>query len=230
MIEILGQLVPTELSEILDPRVSALLIIDMQNGFCGSVASHDGRMSEYREIIPRIAELADACRRQRVPIFHARMAALPGGLSDSVAWSRMRLRSSKHFDGTVQSLVTFPIEGTAGAEFVSGLVPAPLDVVITKRRSSAFYGTDLDTLLRSKGIRTVLFTGCTTEGCVESSVRDASHRDYIPVVVRDCVASDARELHEASLKVMTAYRADVVETKTIIDLWRQTSRPATTAV
>jgi nicotinamidase-related amidase len=69
---------------------------------------------------------------------------------------------------------------------------------------------DIDMLLRSNGRDRLMFTGVTTEGCVESSVRDAGFLDYFPIVIREGVASDIRELHDASLRVMSAYRADVI--------------------
>jgi nicotinamidase-related amidase len=64
----------------------------------------------------------------------------------------------------------------------------------------------------------VVVCGCTTEGCVESTVRDAGFYDYVPVVVTDCVGSDVRELHEASLRVMSAYRADIATSSEVLQL------------
>ena len=75
----------------------------------------------------------------------------------------------------------------------------PGDLVVKKYRSSGFWGTNLDMLLRSNGIKSVVITGCTTEGCVESTARDALFNDYYVVIVEDCVASDDRAQHEASL-------------------------------
>ena len=68
-----------------------------------------------------------------------------------------------------------------------------------KYRSSGFWGTNLDMILRSNSIKTVVVGGCTTEGCVESTARDAMFNDYYVVIPEDCVASDDRAQHEASL-------------------------------
>ena len=64
-----------------------------------------------------------------------------------------------------------------------------------------------------------MVAGCTTEGCVESTVRDACFYDYFPVVVADCVGSDVPALHEASMLVMGAYRADVADSGEIMAAW-----------
>ena len=106
------------------------------------------------------------------------------------------------------------------------LQPEPGDAVVTKFRSSAFHNTNLDLVLRSNGIRTVLVAGCTTEGCVESTVRDACFYDYFPVVLSDCVGSDVRELHDASMLVMSAYRADVATSAEVLAAWSATEARA----
>jgi nicotinamidase-related amidase len=91
--------------------------------------------------------------------------------------------------------------------------------VIEKFRSSALHGTALDDILCSHRIQTVLVAGCTTEGCVESTVFDLTFHDYIPVVLVDCVASDHRDLHDASLAVMSAYRADTATVSDVRRCW-----------
>ena len=95
--------------------------------------------------------------------------------------------------------------------------------MVEKFRSSALHGTALDDILRSLRIQTVVVAGCTTEGCVESTVRDLTFHDYIPVVLTDCVASDHRELHEKSLALMSAYRADTATAREVCDCWASTS-------
>jgi nicotinamidase-related amidase len=74
-------------------------------------------------------------------------------------------------------------------------------------------------LLRSNGLKTLVMTGCTTEGCVESTARDALFNDYYVVMAEDCVASDDREQHEASLLLMR-HRFDVVASGDVISTWR----------
>jgi nicotinamidase-related amidase len=222
MITVFGKEVPTELEELVDPASSALVVIDMQNDCCaegGSAHLAGADLSMYREIVPRIAAFADVCRAAGVPVIHVRIVTLPDGASDSPAWIRLRLRANKHYDPANEGVWLFTLEGTHGAEFVDELQPRPGEVVVTKFRSSAFRETNLDLVLRSNGIRTVMVAGCTTEGCVESTVRDLCFYDYFGIVLSDCVGSDVRELHDASMLVMSAYRADVATSTEVAEIW-----------
>lgn len=222
MLVVHGKEIPTELAELVDPAATALAIVDMQNDCCAVGGSADlagADLSMYRDITPRIAALADACRHAGVPVIHVRIHTLPDGRSDSPAWIRFRMRANKNYDPDNEGLWHFTLEGSWGAEFIDELQPQPGDLVVTKFRSSAFANTNLDLLLRSNGIRTLMVTGCTTEGCVESTVRDACFYDYFPLVVSDCVGSDVPALHEASMLVMGAYRADVADSAGIVASW-----------
>src|SRR5690606_21309431 len=93
-------------------------------------------------------------------------------------------------------------EGSFGADWYGGLAPdpaAPNEVVVTKHRFSVFWGTDADLYLRANGIRTLVFAGVVTSGCVESSLRDAFFRDYYVVAASDCVTEASPERHGAAL-------------------------------
>jgi nicotinamidase-related amidase len=92
-------------------------------------------------------------------------------------------------------------------------------LVVRKYRSSGFWGTNLDMLLRSNGIKTVVMGGCTTEGCVESTARDAMFNDYYVVIAEDCVASDDKAQHEASLLLMR-HRFDLASGSQLGRLWQ----------
>jgi nicotinamidase-related amidase len=85
-------------------------------------------------------------------------------------------------------------------------------------RSRGFWGTNLNLWRRSNGIETVVVSGCTTEGCVESTARDALFNDYYVVIVEDCVASDDRAQHDASMLLMR-HRFDLAASSDVIDQW-----------
>lgn len=214
-----GKNIPTELGELVDPGHTALLVVDMQNTFCAKSDEDASRDygDAYLQIIPRIAGLVRAARSGGVLVIHVRMLILPNGESDSPAWIRMRMRAAKSQvrPGDPPSL----LPGSWGADFVPEMQPGVGDVVVTKYRSSAFHDTGLEVVLRSKQVRTVVVTGCTTEGCIESTIRDAGMRDYFPVLVSDCVASDDPALHEASMRVMSAYRTDVTTSGELGAVW-----------
>src|SRR6202042_2004394 len=96
--------------------------------------------------------------------------------------------------------------------------PLPHELVVPKYRSSGFWGTNLDMLLRSNGIKSVVVVGCTTEGCVESTARDAMFNDYYVIIAEDCVASDDREQHDASMLLMR-HRFDIASSDEILAQW-----------
>jgi nicotinamidase-related amidase len=221
-VRIHGKDVPETLEEILAPSSTALLVIDMQNDFCSPGGSTDragGDLMMFRQIIPRIADAARIARTSGVPVIHVKMITLPDGASDSVAWIRLKLRANKNYGRENSSTYEFTLAGTWGAEIVTELQPDKQDVVLEKFRSSALHATSLDEVLRARGVQTVVVVGCTTEGCVESTVRDLTFHDYIPVLLADCVASDHADLHEASLAVMSAYRADIATLADLLRCW-----------
>ena len=119
--------------------------------------------------------------------------------------------------------MVYTVADTWGHCMVDELVPQPGDIVLRKYRSSAFVATNLDLVLRSNLIKTVVVTGCTTEGCVDSTVRDAGFFDYFVVVPTDCVGSDIRDLHEAALLIMGAYRADMTTSDALVKAWTGTA-------
>jgi nicotinamidase-related amidase len=181
-------------------------------------------LSMYRESVPRLARLLGDARRASVPVMHVQNTTLPGRLSDSPAQIRFNLRmhaGDRHDDVPLR----YSVEGTPGHAFIEELTPDAGEPVVQKHRSSAFWGTNLELLLRSNGIKTVVIGGCTTEGCVESTARDAMFNDLYVVIAVDCVASDDREQHEASLLLMR-HRFDLATADEIAGVWSTGPRPA----
>jgi nicotinamidase-related amidase len=150
-------------------------------------------------------------------VIHVQNTALAEGRSDSPAQVRFNLRMHAAARRGGPPL-TYTVPGTSGHEFVRELAPEGSEPVVRKYRSSGFWGTNLDLVLRSNGIKTVVVTGCTTEGCVESTARDAMFCDYYVVVATDCVGSDDREQHDASMLLMR-HRFDLAASDEIMDLW-----------
>ena len=111
------------------------------------------------------------------------MTVLPGRASESPAQIRFNLRLHLGNHGDVEPL-QYTAEGSEGQAILDELASRPGDLVVKKYRSSGFWGTNLDLLLRSNGIKSIVVTGCTTEGCVESTARDALFNDYYVVISR----------------------------------------------
>jgi nicotinamidase-related amidase len=220
LITVDGKEVFTELVELVDPAHTALLLIDMQRDFVedgGAFAALGLDLSMYRESIPRLARLLAAARHASILVIHVQNTTLPGRISDSPAQLRFNLRmhGGKRRD---DAPLRYSVEGTPGYEIVKDLAPAAGEIVVRKHRSSAFWGTDLELLLRSNGIKSVVIGGCTTEGCVESTARDAMFNDLYVVIAADCVASDDREQHHASLLLMR-HRFDMATEAEIAGVW-----------
>jgi nicotinamidase-related amidase len=145
------------------------------------------------------------------------MTSLPGHRIESPAQIRFNMLQRPVGGGSPVS-VTYTVDGTEGHQFISQLSPRPSEFVVPKYRSSGFWGTNLDMILGSNGLETLIVTGCTTEGCVESTARDALFNDYYVVVAEDCVASDLPEQHVASLVLMRK-RFDVATSDAIVAVW-----------
>ena len=229
MIEIAGKQVFTELSEILDPAHTALIIVDMQRDFCCAGGSFDRLgvdLSMFPPVIERIADLMAMARESGVMPVFIQMTVLPNRASDSPAQIRFNLRLHDAHHGRADPL-SYTLDGSPGQQFVSGLEPLEGELVVKKYRSSGFWGTNLDLLLRSNGIKSVVVAGCTTEGCVESTARDAMFNDYYVVIATDAVASDDRAQHDASMYLM-ARRFDLAAVEDIGKIWSawSASRPA----
>lgn len=214
MKEIHGKKVFDSLEEIIDLKHSAILIVDVQNDLF-SEGGHFHRfqkdISMMREIHPRLVGFIQEARKLGILRIFMQQTTLKSGLSDSPAWIYFRTRAHR-----ISS--DFTIDGTWGHAIVSDLSPRDDEPIVKKHRSSAFVNTNLDLLLRNNGIKSVIITGAVTEGCVLATAIDALFYDYYVVVVKDCIASRNREVHEACLKVIEA-RHDLVTSGEILKIW-----------
>jgi nicotinamidase-related amidase len=221
MIEVHGRQVFTEIEEIVDPRHTALIVIDMQNDFCseGGLMHQIGKdLSMMKPMLGRLRGLLDAARAAGVMPIYIQNTWLPDHRIASGAW--LRFMVVRYGMDPARGCT---VEGTWGAEILPEIAPCKSELVVRKWRSSAFRGTSLDMILRCNEVKSVVVTGVVTQGCVESTARDAAFHDYYPVLAEDCVATYERDIHEASLKVLRT-RVDVVPSSTIIETW-QRARP-----
>jgi ureidoacrylate peracid hydrolase len=199
----------------INPAQSAIVVVDMQNDFgseAGMFALAGIDISGIRSAIAPTARVLSAARGAGFTVIYLKMGFQPdlsdAGLPDAPNWIKHRpLRAGEPMtapDGTASRIL---IRDTWNTEIVSDLAPEPGDVVLYKHRYSGFYQTDLDKVLKSRTIKTLIFTGCTTSVCVESTIRDAMFRDYTCLLLTDCTAepignSLARSNHDASLLVL----------------------------
>ncbi|MEQ8195527.1 MAG: isochorismatase family cysteine hydrolase [Rhodospirillales bacterium] len=202
----------------LEPQKCAVLVVDMQNDYRspdGYLAQHGVDITLVGVIAPKIARLVTEARKVGVLIAFTQQTTLPDRLSDPP--------TRRHFMQILRpGLGAYPVRGSWGHAICDDLDVADGDLIVEKFRASAFFGTPLDMLLKANGRTTVLVCGTATEGCVESTVRDAANHDYLPMVIVDCITSSKKDLHESSLKVMTA-RYNGLTAADIIHHWSGTA-------
>jgi nicotinamidase-related amidase len=208
------------LNELIDPAHTALLLVDMQHDFIdadGQFGTMGVDLSMYASSRPRLTSLLGAARAAKVLVVHIQNTQLSGRRSDSPAQIRFNLLMHANARQDPSPL-RYTVPGTPGHEFAEEFRPKEDELVVQKYRSSGFWGTNLDLLLRSNGVETVIVTGCTTEGCVESTARDAMFNDYYVVIAEDCVASDDPKQHDASIFLMQ-HRFDMATGAQIVTAW-----------
>jgi nicotinamidase/pyrazinamidase len=139
---------------------------------------------EGRRIIPGIQELLEFARENNMPVVFANDSYLP---DDFLFKGRMKPHC---------------IKGTRGAEVIDELMPQAGDIVLPKRRMSAFFKTGLEDTLRSLNIDTIVVCGISTTACVMTTAMDAFMNDFYVIVIEDCCAAPRRPEHESGIKVM----------------------------
>ena len=201
-------------SILLDLERTAVIVVDMQNEF-GSKGGLFDRIgldvSPIQSVIGPIARVLKSARRIGFPIVYLKMGFRPD-LSDAGPLDGPnRVKHRQHIGETMRSPngkeSRILIRDTWNTDIVSALEPEADDIVMYKHRFSGFYDTELHALLRRKKIKNLIFTGCTTSVCVESTLRDAMFRDYSCVLLSDCAAEPigsemSRSNHEATLLVI----------------------------
>ncbi len=191
-----------------DPIRAALLNIDMQNCFVENspVAAPRGR-----EILPRINQLAEICRKRGALVIHTLHVVRPDGSNTGVM-------------GVIIPAIAAGLinKGNKQAELHPGVVVGKHDVLLEKPRYGAFHGTDLDLILRNRGIDTVIITGICTNVCCETTAREANMRDYKVFFISDATATfntpeaSADQIQQVVLATLRAAFAQVENTSAMI--------------
>jgi nicotinamidase-related amidase len=187
--------------QVLKPKETALLIIDMQRDFCdpsGYVALMGYDLLAVRSIIPRIAKIRDIFTKWGGLVIYTREGHRPD-LSDLPNLKKWRSRFGGVEIGHVGPLGRILVRGEGGWQIVPELEPRPGEICIDKPGYSAFYATDLDRILSVKGIKRIILTGTTTDICVHSTLRSAVDRGYECLLVDDACAATVPEHHRAAV-------------------------------
>jgi nicotinamidase-related amidase len=172
---------------------TALLVMDIQQ----SIVDRTIKDPEY---LPRLAGVIDSARRADVRVVYVRIGFRPGHPDLS---PRNRVFTSSPF------LAQFD-ESSPATRIVQAIAPQAGDVIVTKRRVSAFTGSDLEVVLRSNDMSTLVLAGIATSGVVLSTLREAADRDYELVVLSDCCADSDPEVHQVLMAKVFPRQAEVL--------------------
>ena len=180
-----------------DVKKAALLVIDVQNDLVKvkeEPFNGVNKMAEAKGMIGNIARVIAAARKVGMPVIFI------GHIHREDNADVVSTVTDLMLQGMVPPPRAAMIEGTPGAQFVDEVKPEAGDHIIWKRRSNAFYNSDLELMLRSRGIDTVIITGAVTNGCVANTVRGARERDLHVIVLSDCIATMMPEDDEYFIK------------------------------
>jgi Amidases related to nicotinamidase len=183
----------------------ALVIIDMQRDFLepggfGEMLGND--VTQLGSIVPTLKGLLDFCRQKGLTIIHTLEGHQPD-LSDCPPSKRKRGKGSLTI-GDEGPMGRILIRGEPGNAIIPELAPLAGEIVIPKPGKGAFYATELQAILQKRGITHLLFSGVTTEVCVQTTMREANDRGYECLLVEDCTASYFPEFKQATLEMIRA--------------------------
>jgi len=188
-----------------DPKTTALVMIDFQRDFVdpggfGEALGND--VSLLRRAVPPAERVLKAARARGLMVIHTREGHRPD-LSDCPPAKKARGRLAAGI-GDPGPMGRILVRGEEGHDIVKELYPEAGEPVVDKPGKGAFFATDLDGILKNRGIRQLVVCGVTTEVCVNTTVREANDRGFDCLVLEDCVASYFPEFQKAALAMVKA--------------------------
>ena len=208
----------------LDPAKTALLVVDMQNGFMMEGVAHS-LCREAVNIVPNINRIAGAVRQTGGTIVWIQNAVTEETLE---SWSiRVEMDGPERTATRIQSMTP----GSKGYALWAGLDTKPGDLFVQKTRFSAFIqgSSNLEAVLRARGIETVIVTGTVTNICCESTARDAMMRNFRTIMVTDANAAMTDEMHNSSLAAFYVRFGDIMSTDHLIGVLNANAAARTAA-
>lgn len=174
----------------LNAQSTALMVMDYQNGIVASL-----KPAESQRVLKNVQKVVSASRKADIQIIyvvvHFREDYPEVSSRNALFWGVKGAGALK--------------EGNPDADICEQIRPQPEDIVVTKKRIGAFAGSDLEVILRSRGIDTLVLAGISTLGVVESTARYAVDMDYRVIVLEDCCSDPEPEAHQAAAKWVLPY-------------------------
>lgn len=207
----------------LSPDHAALVVVDIQNDFChrkGTMGRSGKQLSAIEEAVGKVELLVELSRDIGVPVIFVK--TLHGRDVDSVEWLH------RYPDSVEKATPSTPpncVEGTWGADFYR-ITPRLGEFVAVKHRYSAFSAPGFRTHMEALGRRSLIFTGVTTNVCVESSLRSAVDNDFLGTIVEDASAAYAQAEHTAAIAGIANYFGRTITTGKLAGRWNKTRRTA----
>ncbi len=201
------------LEEQVDPKHTALIVIDMQNDFChpdGYMGKCGFDVSASQAIVPRLAGHIEATRRAGATVVFIQLI-----MDDMYRYANFLAHDHKR-GVSLERCQT----ASWGADFYE-LKMLPSDLLVIKHHYSAFVDTNLDLVLKSRGIKTIVMSGTATNVCVESTARDGFFNGYYVVFLSDCSATYSQEVHDATLANIDRHFGAVITADEVEASWEK---------
>lgn len=198
----------SSLSQKVKPDHTALLVVDIQREYCtdeGVLAKLGFDITPIKEMIPRLADFIDRCRKVLPTIIFFKTKVLPELRTKTLIEHYTRVGLQRQYK---PELVDF-----------WKIHPSNTDIVIEKHRYSGFAETNIQSILRAKDIKAVIIVGVATNVCVESTARDAFSKDYQVIIVSDMTEGTTPAAKNASLKTLGDFFGEVINSKDLFLAW-----------